>query len=159
MRTMLSVTRVLKFAGSRRGNVTVCSSFAEVDIEVFDFRAPAAAESPFHSAAHSPTGAYVLDGCHGTGRGNTDGCSGIGVLGLAVGHATRPVQQEVRSRQEAEARPRGAEPLELMIGGDRGANEDRNDRAALLAGGLQVTLESPTPTNRTDSCNRFGRRR
>src|SRR5262245_51604296 len=43
--------------------------FAEVDIEVFDFRAPAAAESPFHSAAHSPTGAYVLDGCHGTGRG------------------------------------------------------------------------------------------
>jgi hypothetical protein len=32
-----------------------------------------------------------------------------------------------------------------MIGIDRGAKEDRNDRAAFLAGGLQVTLKAPYP--------------
>src|SRR5437762_14057717 len=116
---------------------------AEVDIEVFDLCAPASPKCPFDAGARGPTSAQVVHSCDSTGRTSERG--GKGVLDLAIGHAGRSVQQEIGRRQEAEARPGGAEPLELMVGRERRAGNNRNDRAAFLTGGLNVGFKAPHP--------------
>src|SRR5919204_3467701 len=107
---------------------------AEVDIEVFDLCAPASPKCSFDAGARGPTRAQVVHSCDSTGRTSERG--GKRVLDLAVGHAGRSIQQEIGRGQVTEARPSGAEPLELMVSRERRTRNNRNDCAAFLTGGL-----------------------
>src|SRR5215475_12525678 len=75
---------------------------------------------------------------------------GISVLGLPVSHTSRSVQEEIGSGQKAKARPRGAEPLELVIGGQYGGRkrQERNRRAAFLTGALDVGFQPEYPCSK-----------
>src|SRR5262245_8453401 len=73
--------------GRRYGNRLL--QLAEVDIEVFDLRAPTAAERALDAAAGGPPGPYVIDACRRSGP-----VGGVSVLGLPVSHTRRSVQQE-----------------------------------------------------------------
>src|SRR5262245_24271167 len=132
--------------GRRYGNRLL--QLAEVHIEVFDLRAPTAAERALDAAAGGPPGPHVIDACRRSGpdAGRVDGES---VLGLPVSHTSRSVQEEVGGGQKAKARPRGAEPLELMIGGSSRLSDRRPG----------CRFPTRTPMFQTDSCSRFGRRR
>src|SRR5262249_57490928 len=71
-------------------------------------------------------------------------------VGGAGGQNSRSVQEEVGGGQKAKARPRGAEPLELMIGGQRGGRkcQDWKCRAAFLTGGLDVGFQPEHPCSK-----------
>src|SRR5215475_1732135 len=75
---------------------------------------------------------------------------GISVLGLPVSHTSRSVQEEIGSGQKAKARPRGAEPLELVIGGQYGGRkrQERNRRSAFLTGALDVGFQPEHPRSK-----------
>src|SRR6516162_7979189 len=126
--------------GRRYGNRLL--QLAEVHIEVFDLRAPAAAECAFDASAGSPAGPHVINACRRSGP-DANCVDGVSVLGLPVSHTSRSVQEEIGSGQKAKARPRGAEPLELVIGGQRGGRkcQDWKRRAAFLTGGLDVGFQ------------------
>src|SRR5262249_4962021 len=121
----------------------------EVDIEVFDLRAPTAAERPLDAAAGGPAGPYVIDACRRSGS-DADCIDGVIVLGLPVSHTRRSVQQEIGRGQKAKARPRSAEPLELVIGGQSARRKCRDWklRATFLTGGLDVGFQSKHPCSK-----------
>src|SRR5262249_17027315 len=122
---------------------------AEVHIEVFDLRAPAAAERALDASAGGPAGPHVIDACRRNGP--DAGCvGGVSVLGLPVSHTSRSVQQEIGSGQKAKTRPRGPEPLELVISGQRGGRkcQDWKRRTAFLTGGLNVGFQPEYPCSK-----------
>src|SRR5215475_4325146 len=84
--------------GRRYGNRLL--PLAEVHIEVFDLRAPAAAERAFDATASGPPGPYVIDACRRSGP-DSDCVDGVSVLGLPVSHTSRSVQQDVGGGQKA----------------------------------------------------------
>src|SRR5262249_54886664 len=133
--------------GRRYGNRLL--QLAEVHIEVFDLRAPAAAERALDASAGGPAGPHVIDACRRNGP--DAGCvGGVSVLGLPVSHTSRSVQQEIGGGQKAKARPRGPEPLELVISGQRGGRkcQDWKRRAAFLTGGLNVGFQPEYPCSK-----------
>src|SRR6516225_9201602 len=138
---MLSVRRLLKVAASAAGGM--------VTVEVFDLRAPAAAERALDASAGGPAGPHVTDACR---RNSPDaGCvGGVSVLGLPVSHTSRSVHEEIGSGQKAKARPRGPEPVELVISGQDGArkSQDWKRRAAFLTGGLNVGFQPEYPCSK-----------
>src|SRR2546429_4454137 len=76
--------------GRRYGNRLL--QLAEVDIKVFDLRAPAAPERALDATAGGPPGPHVIDACRR--NGSDAGCvGGVSVLGLPVSHTSRSVQQ------------------------------------------------------------------
>src|SRR6516162_7789282 len=133
--------------GRRYGNRLL--QLAEVHIEVFDLRAPAAAERALDASAGGPAGPHVIDACRRNGP--DAGCvGGVSVLGLPVSHTSRSGQQEIGSGQKAKTRPRGPEPLELVISGQRGGRkcQDWKRRTAFLTGGLNVGFQPEYPCSK-----------
>jgi hypothetical protein len=116
---------------------------AEVDVEIFELAAPAAAEGTLEAGAGGPSGLHVLEGpgC-GTDVGHSNRCA---ILDLAIRNAERSVGQDIRTPQDAKAGPGGPKPVEFVVGGDRGERSDDEGRAALLAGGLNVGFKTPHP--------------
>src|SRR5262249_8614445 len=133
--------------GRRYGNRLL--QLAEVHIEVLALRAPAAAECAFDAGAGSPAGPYVIDACRRSGP-DANCVDDVSVLGLPVSDTSRSVQEEIGSGQKAKARPRGAEPLELVIGGQYGGRkrQECNRRAAFLTEGLNVAFQPPHPSSK-----------
>src|SRR5262245_39830478 len=123
--------------GRRYGNRLL--QLAEVHIEVFDLRAPAAAERALDASAGGPAGPHVIDACRRNGP--DAGCvGGVSVLGLPVSHTSRSVQQEIGSGQKAKTRPRRPE------GGRK--CQDWKRRAAFLTGGLNVGFQPEYPCSK-----------
>src|SRR5262249_60583577 len=101
---------------------------------------------PREAAAGGPAGLYVF---YAGGRGVPAAVclEGLFFFGLPETPPRRSVQQEVGSGQKAKARPRSAEPLELVIGGQRARRKCQNwkRRAAFLTGGLDVGFQPEHP--------------
>src|SRR6266540_3830642 len=131
-------------AGERQGDGLL--QLAEIDIEILDFRAPAASKGSFDAGAGRPPGLHVVDGCRGH-RPEAGYGGGIAVLDLPKSDATRSVQQEIGSRQDAKTWARGTEPLELVVGGEGCGRkpQDLEGRATFLAGGLNIGFQPEDP--------------
>src|SRR5262245_43179565 len=131
-------------AQRRRGERLL--GLAEVEVGIFELGAPAAAEGALDAGAGGPSGLHVpevlrpgADAGHGGGRAVAD---------PTIRDAERAIEQEVGRRQEAGARARGTEPLELLAGGDRGQGEHaREGGVAFLAGPLKVGLRPDHPVS------------
>src|SRR5262249_56833168 len=104
------------------------------------------------AAGGGPPGPHVIDAGRRSGP-DAECVDGESVLGLPVSHTSRSVQEEVGGGQKAKARPRGAEPLELMIGGQRGGRKCQDWLSDRRPG---CRFPTRTPMFQTDSCSRFG---
>src|SRR5205823_8032942 len=110
---------------------------AEIDVEVFDLRAPAIAQSAFDAAADGKSGLHILEGRDHRPHAGRGGRRVI--LDLTVGRTGRAIDQDIRSPQEAETAAGRTEPFELVVGREGRQRKDANEgRAALLTGGLKV---------------------
>ena len=72
---------------------------AEVDVEILEFGAPAAADGSLDARAGGPSGLHILEGCGerpDAGRGDNRV-----VLDLTVCDAGRAKEQDVRGHQDA----------------------------------------------------------
>src|SRR3954467_3246797 len=117
---------------------------AEVDVKILELGGPATPDGPFDTRTRGPAGLHVLEG-PGDRRARRSDRGGI--LDLTVGDTGRSVEQHVGRPQHAQTGARGAEPGELMIGGQRRDRKrgDLERRAALLARSLNVGFKAPDP--------------